>query len=81
MLSRAISTPPRTLWLTARRWCSRRTRTAGDASPLGVICFHQSGSGGFMWFESFLRNQLRRLLAKENNIALESRIPLLEGRF
>ncbi len=34
-----------------------------------------------MWFESFLRNQLRRLLAKENCIALESRIPLLESRF
>jgi oxygen-independent coproporphyrinogen-3 oxidase len=34
-----------------------------------------------MWFESFLRNQLKRSLAKENYIALESRIPVLDDRF
>jgi len=34
-----------------------------------------------MWFESCLRNQLRRVIAKENYIALESKIPLLDGRF
>jgi oxygen-independent coproporphyrinogen-3 oxidase len=34
-----------------------------------------------MWLEGFLRSQLRRLLAKENYVALESRIPLLESKF
>ena len=34
-----------------------------------------------MWFGGFFRSQLGRLLAKENYIALESRIPLLESRF
>jgi len=34
-----------------------------------------------MWFESFLRGQLRRLIAKENYIALERRIPLLDSKF
>ena len=34
-----------------------------------------------MWLEGFLRSQLGRLLAKENIIALESSIPLLESRF
>jgi oxygen-independent coproporphyrinogen-3 oxidase len=34
-----------------------------------------------MFFENYLRNQLKRLFAKENDIALESRIPLLQGRF
>jgi len=34
-----------------------------------------------MWCESLLRNQLRRLIVKENYIALENRIPTLEGRF
>jgi coproporphyrinogen III oxidase-like Fe-S oxidoreductase len=34
-----------------------------------------------MWLGGFLRSQLGRLLAKENYIALESRIPLLESRF
>ena len=34
-----------------------------------------------MWFEGFLRNRLRRLLAKENHLALESRLPILDGRF
>jgi len=33
-----------------------------------------------MWLEDFLRNQLRRLLAKENHIALEKGIPLLDRR-
>jgi len=34
-----------------------------------------------MWLEAFLRGQFKRFLAKENYVALESRIPLLEGRF
>ena len=34
-----------------------------------------------MWLEAFLRNQLKRFLVKENDIALESRIPSLEGKF
>ena len=34
-----------------------------------------------MWVEGFLRTQLRRLLAKESCVALESKIPLLESRF
>jgi coproporphyrinogen III oxidase-like Fe-S oxidoreductase len=34
-----------------------------------------------MWFESFLRDQLRRLIAKEKYIALERRIPLLDSKF
>ncbi|MBL7183961.1 MAG: radical SAM protein [Anaerolineae bacterium] len=34
-----------------------------------------------MWFEGFLRAQLKRLLTKESHIALESKIPLLESRF
>ena len=34
-----------------------------------------------MWLEAFLRNQLKRFLVKENDIALESRVPSLEGRF
>lgn len=34
-----------------------------------------------MWFEGFLRTQLRRLLTKENYIALENEIPSLESRF
>lgn len=34
-----------------------------------------------MWLGGFLRSQLGRLLAKENDIALESKIPLLESRF
>lgn len=34
-----------------------------------------------MWLEGFLRSQLRRRLAKENHVALESRIPVLESRF
>jgi coproporphyrinogen III oxidase-like Fe-S oxidoreductase len=34
-----------------------------------------------MWLEGFLRNQLKRFLVKENDIALESRIPSLEGKF
>ncbi|MEN8240975.1 MAG: coproporphyrinogen-III oxidase family protein [Chloroflexota bacterium] len=34
-----------------------------------------------MWFENCLRNQLRRLFAKENQIVLESRIPSLQDRF
>ncbi len=33
-----------------------------------------------MWLEDLLRNQLRRLLAKENHIALENRISLLDRR-
>lgn len=33
-----------------------------------------------MWFESFLRNQLRRLIIQDNTLALESKIPLLEKR-
>jgi coproporphyrinogen III oxidase-like Fe-S oxidoreductase len=46
-----------------------------------AICFAPSRNGRFMWLETLLRDQLKRLLAKENNIALESGIPLLEGRF
>jgi oxygen-independent coproporphyrinogen-3 oxidase len=34
-----------------------------------------------MWLEAFLKGQFKRFLTKENYIALESRIPLLEGRF
>ena len=34
-----------------------------------------------MWLEAFLRNQLKRFLVKENDIALDSRIPSLEGKF
>ena len=34
-----------------------------------------------MWLESFLRTQLRRLLTKENHIALENEIPSLQSRF
>jgi oxygen-independent coproporphyrinogen III oxidase len=34
-----------------------------------------------MWLEGLLRTQLRRLLTKENCVALESKIPLLESRF
>ena len=34
-----------------------------------------------MWFEDFLRTQLKRLLAQESHVALESRVPLLESRF
>ena len=34
-----------------------------------------------MWLESFLRTQLRRLLTKENYIALENKTPSLESRF
>jgi coproporphyrinogen III oxidase-like Fe-S oxidoreductase len=34
-----------------------------------------------MWLEDFLRSQLRKLLAKESHVALESRIPFLERRF
>ena len=33
-----------------------------------------------MWLEDFVRYQLRRLLAKENHIALENRVPLLDRR-
>jgi coproporphyrinogen III oxidase-like Fe-S oxidoreductase len=34
-----------------------------------------------MWLEGFLRGQVRRLLTKEDDVALESRIPSLESRF
>lgn len=34
-----------------------------------------------MWLEGFLRTRLRRLLTKENYIALENKIPSLESRF
>ncbi len=34
-----------------------------------------------MWLEGFLRTQLRRLLTREKYIALENKIPSLEGRF
>jgi coproporphyrinogen III oxidase-like Fe-S oxidoreductase len=34
-----------------------------------------------MWLEGFLRRQLGRLLVKENCIALDSSIPLLESKF
>jgi oxygen-independent coproporphyrinogen-3 oxidase len=34
-----------------------------------------------MWLEGFLRSQFRRLLIKEDNIALGSKIPVLESRF
>jgi coproporphyrinogen III oxidase-like Fe-S oxidoreductase len=34
-----------------------------------------------MWLQSFLRTQLRRLFVKERAVALENRIPSLEGRF
>lgn len=34
-----------------------------------------------MWLEGFLRSQLRRLLTQENYMALENKIPSLEGRF
>jgi len=34
-----------------------------------------------MWLEGFLRTQLRRLLTKDNYIALENKIPSLESRF
>jgi oxygen-independent coproporphyrinogen-3 oxidase len=34
-----------------------------------------------MWLEDLLRTQLRRLLTGERQLALESKIPLLEGRF
>jgi oxygen-independent coproporphyrinogen-3 oxidase len=34
-----------------------------------------------MWLEGFLRTQLRRLLTKENYIALENKIPSLKSRF
>lgn len=34
-----------------------------------------------MWFESFLRSQLKRLLLREHDVALESKIPVLESKF
>lgn len=34
-----------------------------------------------MWLEGFLRTQLRRLLTKENHIALENKRPSLESKF
>jgi len=34
-----------------------------------------------VWLESLLRTQLRRLLTKESYVALESKVPSLEGRF
>jgi len=34
-----------------------------------------------MWLEGILRNQLRRLLTRENCLALENRMPFLESRF
>jgi len=33
-----------------------------------------------MWLEGFLRTQLKRLLAKESDVALENKVPLLESR-
>jgi coproporphyrinogen III oxidase-like Fe-S oxidoreductase len=33
-----------------------------------------------MWLEDILRTQLKRLLAKENDVALENKVPLLESR-
>ena len=40
-----------------------------------------TGIGVQVWFESFLRNQLRRLLTGEGDLALENTIPELERRF
>ncbi|MEN8173708.1 MAG: radical SAM protein, partial [Chloroflexota bacterium] len=34
-----------------------------------------------MWFENCLRNQLRRLITKEDHAALENKIPALEDKF
>lgn len=46
-----------------------------------ILSMNGAGEGAKTWLESFLRNQLRKLLTGESDLALENTIPRLERRF
>ena len=48
---------------------------------LSEPCLKQDGNRRNVWFTDFIRNQIRKLLTRENSFALTNRIPDLEARF